>query len=170
MTDFFTSDNHFDHVKILEHCNRPFDTVEQMNLAMVERWNSVVSHNDTVYHLGDVTLGGIADFSYWTSLLNGNIRIIKGNHDKRWIKNFEETERISIIPHLTHYENRGINIILSHYPLLEWEGYYRGWWHLFAHTHCKVSGVGKSFDVGVDCHNFTPLSLDEVIEKMKEKE
>ena len=34
------------------------------------------------------------------------------------------------------------------------------------HTHGKLKGIGKSFDVGVDCIDFVPLSLDKVAEKM----
>ena len=34
------------------------------------------------------------------------------------------------------------------------------------HTHGKLKGIGKSFDVGVDCTDFVPLSLDKVAEKM----
>jgi calcineurin-like phosphoesterase family protein len=38
---------------------------------------------------------------------------------------------------------------------------------LFGHSHGKLPPYGKSFDIGVDCHNYKPLSLDEVVEKMR---
>jgi calcineurin-like phosphoesterase family protein len=47
-----------------------------------------------------------------------------------------------------------------------WERSDHGSWHLFGHTHGKLKGIGKSFDVGVDCTDFEPLSLDKVAEKM----
>lgn len=32
----------------------------------------------------------------------------------------------------------------------------------------NMSSYGKSFDIGVDCHNFYPISIEQVIETMKE--
>ena len=53
---FFTSDHHFYHTNIIKYCQRPFQSVEEMNEVMVERWNAVVGKNDTVYYLGDLEL------------------------------------------------------------------------------------------------------------------
>lgn len=57
---FFTSDTHFGHANIINLCNRPFKDVNHMNNMLVENWNSVVSDDDTVFHLGDFALGGSA--------------------------------------------------------------------------------------------------------------
>ena len=55
----FIGDHHFFHKNILEYepIARPFASVEEMNEAMVERWNSVVKPYDKVYHLGDFCFG-----------------------------------------------------------------------------------------------------------------
>lgn len=70
---FFISDTHFSHARILEFESddgRPvrsgFSSVEEMDEAMIERWNSVVGPKDKVYHLGDVAIrvagpGGLSD-------------------------------------------------------------------------------------------------------------
>ena len=58
MTIFFTSDTHFGHAKIIEYLNRPFATAEEMDEQLAVRWNEIVGEKDTVYHLGDFTLGG----------------------------------------------------------------------------------------------------------------
>ena len=55
---FFTSDTHFDHKNILRFCNRPWETVEEMNQGLIDNWNSVVGPDDIVFHLGDVSFGG----------------------------------------------------------------------------------------------------------------
>ena len=49
----------FSHENIIKYCpeSRPFNTVEDMNEHIVEKWNSVVSPEDTVYHLGDCFMG-----------------------------------------------------------------------------------------------------------------
>lgn len=49
----YISDWHYGHNNILAFDNRPFKTVEEMNAALVERWNAAVHPGDTVYVLGD---------------------------------------------------------------------------------------------------------------------
>lgn len=78
---WFISDTHFGHANILgfEPEARPFKTVEEMNEAIIDNWNRVVSHRDTVYHMGDFCFGRqnicIAE------RLKGQKRLVLGNHD-----------------------------------------------------------------------------------------
>lgn len=51
---WLVSDTHFNHSNIIKYCNRPYQSVSEMDWDMVEKWNSVVKPNDHVYHLGDV--------------------------------------------------------------------------------------------------------------------
>ena len=51
---FFTSDLHFGHGKIIDHCGRPFSSVEEMDRVMIENWNRRVRKNDKVYIVGDI--------------------------------------------------------------------------------------------------------------------
>ena len=53
-------------------------------------------------------------------------------------------------------------ITLSHYPLAEWEAGHHGAWHLHGHSHGQHRGPGSKLDVGVDCHDYAPVSLDEL--------
>lgn len=54
---FFTSDTHFGHANIINLCKRPFRDVNHMNDMLVENWNSVITDDDIVFHLGDFALG-----------------------------------------------------------------------------------------------------------------
>ena len=83
---FFTSDTHFGHANIINLCNRPFKDVNHMNDMLVENWNSVVTDDDTVFHLGDFALGGSAVWSNVLSRLKGKIYLILGNHDRKNIR------------------------------------------------------------------------------------
>ena len=38
---WFTSDTHFYHNKIVEYCQRPFASVEEMNEELIARWNDI---------------------------------------------------------------------------------------------------------------------------------
>ena len=44
---YVTSDTHFNHKNIIEYCNRPYSSVEEMNKAIIDNWNSVVKDEDT---------------------------------------------------------------------------------------------------------------------------
>jgi calcineurin-like phosphoesterase family protein len=173
MRTFFTSDTHFDDEYSLPYFNRPFKSVDEMNEVMVEKWNSVVSDEDTIYHLGDFTLADIRHFAKWAHQLHGNIRILPGSHDDPWLKDFVATDKVQVIaplvslgfPELRTGESPQV-IVLCHYSMQVWDRSNQGSWHLFGHSHGRLKGIGLSFDVGVDCTEFTPLSLETVASKM----
>ncbi|NBD27849.1 metallophosphoesterase family protein [Paenibacillus glycinis] len=50
---FFISDHYFGHKHIIDFESRPFTEAEEMNEAMIEKWNAVVGKGDKVFHLGD---------------------------------------------------------------------------------------------------------------------
>ena len=79
--EFFTSDTHFFHRNIINHCNRPFADVDEMNAELIRRWNERVSPADTVYHVGDVSFKGTGATKEIISQLNGYKILIRGNHD-----------------------------------------------------------------------------------------
>jgi calcineurin-like phosphoesterase family protein len=173
MRTFFTSDTHFDDSDAIQYFNRPFRSVEEMNAIMVEKWNRVVTEDDTVYHLGDVTLEDIDHFTKWISQLNGTIKILPGSHDQPWLKDFTASEKIQVIAPLVSVEFPEIRpgkspqvIVLCHYSMQVWDRSNQGSWHLFGHSHGKLKGVGLSLDIGVDCTDFIPWSLEDVSAKM----
>lgn len=49
MKIFFTSDLHFGHKNIIQYDQRPFSSVDEMDAALIERWNRKVSPEDLVY-------------------------------------------------------------------------------------------------------------------------
>lgn len=170
---WFSSDSHFFHEKILTLCKRPFSSLEEMHINLINNWNSVVDDKDIIYYLGDFILENSAEARKIFSKLKGTIYYIAGNHDK-WLKGYDggypfrtatEGGYVKILPPL-HVLQEKTPIILCHYPLREWEGSYRGSWHLHGHCHGNVKSHGLSFDVGVDCWNFYPISLEQVEKKM----
>ncbi|TCI90737.1 metallophosphoesterase [Tenacibaculum sp. M341] len=173
---FFTSDHHFGHKNIIKFSNRPFESVEEMDEELIKRWNSKVKPNDRVYHLGDVSLGDSDSLKDILSRLNGKIYLIKGNHEGvatqhknrfEWIKDyFELSVRDEDAP------NGKQKIMLFHYAMKVWRSSFRGTWHLYGHSHGNLPDDinSLSFDVGVDCHDYYPISYQEVKNIMKQKE
>jgi calcineurin-like phosphoesterase family protein len=174
MQTFFTADTHFDDPYALQYFDRPFKSIDEMNARMVEKWNQVVGERDTVYHLGDFTLEDIDHFRKWAGQLKGNIKILPGSHDQPWLKDFTASDKVQVIAPLVSLEfpqmltgnSSSQVVVLCHYSMQVWDRSNQGSWHLFGHSHGKLKGVGRSFDVGVDCTAFVPLSLEEVASKM----
>jgi calcineurin-like phosphoesterase family protein len=137
-----------------------------MNETMVANWNAKVSKGDTVYHLGDFAFArDYQTVEKWAKRLNGHIHLIQGNHDGK------EVRRARCWAWTGHYKEikiGGQKIILFHYAQRTWNGSHRGSWMLYGHSHgtLKRDWQVKSFDVGVDVHNFTPLSFEEVEKQM----
>jgi calcineurin-like phosphoesterase family protein len=173
---WFTADTHFGHKNIIEYANRPFSSIEEMNESLIRNWNDHVSFDDEVYHLGDVGLCSPGQLKKILERLNGKIYLIKGNHEKsaeackdrfEWIKDYFEL----IIPDNDFHQGRQL-VVLMHYPMRVWQASHYGAYHLYGHTHGSLRDdiTSLSFDVGVDCHQFTPISYNEVKNIMNRKQ
>jgi calcineurin-like phosphoesterase family protein len=167
---FFTSDTHFYHTNIIKYCDRPFKDSDEMNKVLVENWNRVVPKDGIVFHLGDVSLNGTNSLHDLLFSLNGDIHLIKGNHERDALRKGKIRERWATVSDILEifipddevtYNNQ--HLVLCHYPMITWNASHRGSWQLFGHVHGKLTGHHKcQLDVGVDLHNFTPLSYQEV--------
>ena len=51
---FFTADTHFGHRNVIRFCDRPFETIEEMDETLIRNWNARVTGRDSVYILGDL--------------------------------------------------------------------------------------------------------------------
>ncbi len=170
---FFTADHHFGHANIIRFTNRPFKDLDEMNEELIKRWNEKVGKEDLVYHLGDVSLGKPDFTKEVLDQLNGKIFLIKGNHEgstltypKRfeWIKDYHEI-------YLDLKSGESKKVILMHYAMKVWNGSHRGNWQLYGHSHGELPDENDrlQIDVGVDCHNFYPISAEEVEQIMSKK-
>lgn len=85
--DFIFSDTHFGHHNIcgpegFVESRRVFKEVGEMNQTIIRNFNKAVGSRDRTYHLGDVAMNMIpAEVFDVLKELNGQIVIIKGNHD-----------------------------------------------------------------------------------------
>ena len=80
---YLISDTHFNHKNIIQYEDRPFNSISEMNDVMIKNWNSIITDEDTVIHLGDVGLGNEASLKYIVPSLKGHKILIRGNHDSK---------------------------------------------------------------------------------------
>ena len=148
-----------------------------MDEALINNWNAKVPKDGIVYHLGDFAWGSI---NYWEKIreqLNGEIILVYGNHDEKYLNN-ERMYKLfkEVTPQKKIWINK-IPIYMNHYPFLCFGGSYKGLgatWQLFGHVHSNprseegldhkrlINCFPTQYDVGVDNNNFTPISFDEV--------
>ena len=171
---FFTSDTHFGHKKLSDL--RGFPNVEVHDQTLIDNWNSVITKGDRVYHLGDVALGCKKERTIEIlSSLNGQIYLLRGNHDDRIFSDSDICKRFVWCRSEHYFTVNDQKIHLLHYAMRVWRSSHRGSWHLYGHSHGSLRDAfydekSLSMDVGVDCHNFTPISFEQVADRMRNKQ
>lgn len=166
MKYWFTADPHFNHTRIIELCKRPFDNIDDMNRGLIDAYNKKVKTDDHLYILGDFGWGRIEELQKIRELIRcNNITFIWGNHDKELRKNMRVTNSMFKTTHdILDISINTQSITLFHYPIMEWNKFFYGSWHLFGHVHGNLSPLPGSLacDVGVDCHNYQPINFEEL--------
>ena len=176
---WFTSDTHFGHRNILKFCNRPWDTVEEMDAALIENWNRVVKPEDIVFHLGDFAFATNGRWKEIINSLNGHIYLIVGNHDELRYPGHQTFDLFEGVASQLLLDIDGRYVYLNHYPFLCYGGVYRGPNYaviqLYGHVHSNPNNENKDtsrldmtfpyqYDVGVDNNNYYPVSWDQILD------
>ena len=168
---WFTSDLHFNHLNILKYepNSRPFETVDEMNEVLIKNWNDRVKSEDTVFVLGDLSMGGWEDGGACIRRLNGKIILVRGNHDTP--KRLELYKSLGIEVHDIYYlPYKGRYFICCHFPIAN-EEFIRmvvqdnsEVVNLYGHIHSNapVGYKDGTFHVGVDTNGLKPISIEEI--------
>ncbi len=179
---YFTSDTHFGHKNIASKNGsqwkggyRHYTSLDEMNQDIVKSINQTVKPDDTLYHLGDWSFGGIENIWKLRKQIEcQDIHLILGNHDHHIeefsiLPNCQYTDENTIVDGIprkgfevgasglfssvSHYKEVKINgmvYVLSHYGHRVWHGSHKGWIHLYGHSHDTLPSYGRSMDCGVD--------------------
>ena len=167
---YFSADTHFNHQNILRYCNRPFNSVEEMDETITKNFLSVLKHGDILYFLGDMSFQVEPAEKFFNRLPIGiTIHYIRGNHDIRLTDEFL-SKYCASISLMKDIKIEGQKITLCHYAMRTWNCSCHGAYNFFGHSHGKLLSIGKQMDVGVDTHNFYPYSFSEISKIMETKE
>lgn len=185
MRNFYISDLHFDHEKVISFDNRPFADLDEMHSRLVENWNGVVTKDDTVYILGDFIGSEEKEWPRILEQLQGYKVLIRGNHDPMEFS--EQTKRF--FQEICDYKemmDRNRFVILCHYPIpFHKLDHDEKTWMLYGHVHARTEygymkqirarmiearkergdPLGQFVNVGcmMPWMNYTPRTLDEII-------
>ncbi|MCQ2433322.1 MAG: metallophosphoesterase [Clostridia bacterium] len=153
---FFTADTHFGDDAIRRYENRPFSDVNEMDEALITRWNSVVAPEDTVFHLGDFCCNGTD--AALLARLNGTKFLVRGNHETKPNAYYRQAGFAEVYDHPILYDGFWL---LSHEPLYVCEN--MPYANLFGHVHASPLYRDFSphhFCVCVERCDFKPVSFE----------
>ncbi|WP_064841360.1 MULTISPECIES: metallophosphoesterase family protein [unclassified Rhizobium] len=159
---YFTSDTHFADPRVLRIDRRPFADMTAHDVTLIQYWNSVVSVDDEVWHLGDFMLQRGGDCDQLLSMLNGRKHLIVGNNDH------VTTTQASGWSSVQHYAELVIDdqqLVLCHYPFRTWNKMGKKSLNLHGHSHGKLKPLPRQYDVGVDAQGLRPVPLSTIVSR-----
>lgn len=178
---FVISDTHFDHENIIKYCDRPFSSLEEMDETMIENWNSAVSTQDVVLHLGDIAMARPEVALEYARRLNGQILMTRGNHDDLAAG---DAPFPVVNSHYFTYED--LDFWCTHWPVREVEQDRReaplyasppDWfdgWVLHGHVHNNhveefpfVDPETKHINLSVEVTEYSPVSMETIVEAIR---
>jgi calcineurin-like phosphoesterase family protein len=138
-----------------------------MDTEIITKWNSKVAPEDVVYHLGDFCFEKDGrDYWWYANQLNGQIVIIKGNHDSK------STARSVLTKAFMRFG--GKEIYMSHEPMIRRQlnlcGHVHNMWKIVDATD-QYQPKKKKFivNVGVDVWDFYPIEINDILELVKKQ-
>ena len=158
MKVFTVSDHHFGHRNVIEYDDRPFDSIEMMDLYMIGAWNSVVSPADMVVHVGDFSFHKFDMTKHILDSLNGIKMLVKGNHDHKSPTWYIRAGFQAVF--INEWAIDSEKVVFSHKPLTDVPNRYV---NVHGHVHRDINFAGRKpwhRNVCVElCHDYKPMLL-----------
>lgn len=149
---------------------RGFNSGEEHTKFIRNLINSQIKNKSAVlYILGD--LGFRNEDKNLISFIKSLTPLVKvaiGNHDS--VKQLNNLWKMGVFQDCKHdYSVRYNNNLfyLSHFPLLEWDGFYDNSFHCHAHTHGNLNPYLRAYDVGLDNNDMKILNLQDIVDLRK---
>ena len=163
------------HDKPFLYENRKFSSIEEHNEQIIERHNSLVLPEDTVYILGDCGFG--TDYNKvieYIQRMNGRKFLAIGNHDTdAKIAEYRKFNLFEDIQFAYRIRFKKYEYFLSHYPtIVSNKDDPKPVWNLHGHDHDSCifhDYLTKNYDVCMEAHNCYPCLLDNIHNEIKER-
>ncbi|MGN0536560.1 MAG: metallophosphoesterase [Acutalibacteraceae bacterium] len=171
--NFYIADTHFGHNSVLNFDHRPFRDIAEMDRVLIKNWNARVTEKDDIYVVGDFAYKNEKPTEWYLTRLKGKKHLIVGNHDNRLVQNptalsfFVSVDQILYVTDEMNRQN--YQICLCHFPIAEWNGFYKGDLHVYGHIHSdrgesyQFMRTKKAYNAGCMINNYMPVTLDELI-------
>jgi calcineurin-like phosphoesterase family protein len=152
---------------MLKYAQRPYQSVDQMNAALIANYNSVVGEEDCVLWLGDCFFVSFHESKTILDSLNGTKALLLGNHD-RSVNRMTEMG-FSFVSEIAHINIAGVPVKVCHYPYKSGAcddrklnypmKQFKKEILIHGHTHSARRVQGRSIHVGCDAWNWSPAPV-----------
>ena len=162
---FFAADTHFGDDGIIRYENRPFADTDEMDRVLIEKWNRVVSGDDSVFLLGDFSAYPSEKSGEICRSLNGRKFLVMGNHDTLDERQYRELGFEGVSRYPVIYESFWI---LSHEPLYVNKN--MPYANIFGHVHANPiykTASEQSFCVSIERTGYAPIEFEEVKRRIR---
>jgi len=179
MSKIYTiSDLHFQNENIIKYSNRPFLNARHQTDQLIQNWNFRVDHHDTVIVVGDFIMGQASNVVDILYRLNGNIILVRGNHDTdaKLAIYAEHPHKITVKD--IHYMQRGgLWFTFCHFPIIHpqfAEMVFRDnseviWVHGHVHDKCPFfTPDTHSFNVSCEMTDYYPVDISRLYHMVKD--
>ena len=154
---WLTSDFHFGHNNCINYCSRPFSNTSEMNTNLIKNYNKLVSNEDIVYILGDISFLNTKSTTEIIKSLKGYKFLVKGNHDPKSNTAYRKMGFVEVYDKPIIIKER---YILSHEPI---DFYSPTLVNIYGHLHDKdANDKPNRFCCCLELTNYHPISLDDI--------
>lgn len=170
MARFITSNLQLGRPNAIKKYKRPFKDVDDMTDSLIKEWNSVVSKDDLVYHLGNFAWDP-KTAQEALSKLNGNIWLLPGDYDDAIMQLYAKgmlRDGVKVINRILPLEL--YKATLSYWPMEAWPSKERGYYSVIGHPDKKFKSDPKKkrINVSIDLWNYKPQRLDKTLDIFKD--
>jgi calcineurin-like phosphoesterase family protein len=170
----FFSDPHFGHSAVIKYAERPFQSADEMDAAMIAKYRERVRDDDFVLWAGDLSFHSQARTREIVRELPGRKALVLGNHDRETVTDYLKMGFEFVVNSMFLYM-AGCKVIVSHYPpagsnrdvrYLERrpQAPGKGEFVLHGHTHESERLIKNRIHVGVDAWDFSPAPTTDIVQ------
>lgn len=167
--DWFIADTHFGHEKM--RVRRGFASADEMDEALIARWNERVRDTDEVFIAGDLICHSDRPPAEYLRRLKGRKHLAVGNHDRAWMRGVMLGEWFVEVALTLEAFRPGCCFTVCHYPMLDWYRRRHGASLIYGHIHDSrkepyypyLQTIPRAYNAGVDVNGLRPVSLEELM-------
>lgn len=151
---YFSGDGHIGHQSILKYMpERPYATELDATAHdewFIDLWQKTIGKHDRIYFAGDLTFYKSEAARRLLERLPGEKYLSVGNHDdsikahSNYFRKVAQIMEITIKPSMCNCLQEELQIVLCHYPLLDWPGKHQGAIMLHGHCHGTMDEFNNS--------------------------